>query len=95
VELYLHSPNTPSWRGIQSTGTALPYLFLIMCHVPSTAAFVENLLNAFLVLLIDIFNHLVTIPVATMMMMMMMMIIIIIIMPSLNSKEMNIQTIRL
>jgi hypothetical protein len=24
VELYLHSPNTPSWRGAQSTGTTLP-----------------------------------------------------------------------
>jgi len=30
VELYLHSPNTPSWRGAQlkkSTGTTLPFTF--------------------------------------------------------------------
>jgi len=24
MELYLHSPSTPSWRGAQGTGTALP-----------------------------------------------------------------------
>jgi hypothetical protein len=31
VELYLHSPNTPSWRGAQlggSTGTTLPLPFI-------------------------------------------------------------------
>jgi hypothetical protein len=31
MELYLHSPNTPSWRGAQlkkSTGTPLPYLII-------------------------------------------------------------------
>jgi len=27
VELYLHSPNTPSWRGAQSTGTTLTLPF--------------------------------------------------------------------
>jgi heme/copper-type cytochrome/quinol oxidase subunit 2 len=25
VELYLHSPNTPSWHDNQSTGTTLPF----------------------------------------------------------------------
>jgi hypothetical protein len=24
VELYLYSPNAPSWRGVQSIGTTLP-----------------------------------------------------------------------
>jgi hypothetical protein len=37
VELYLHSPNTPSLHGAQakiSTGTTLPYLCLLLCCYP-------------------------------------------------------------
>jgi hypothetical protein len=30
VELYLHSPNTPPWRGAQSTGTLLLLLLLLL-----------------------------------------------------------------
>jgi len=39
--------------------------YLIMRNVPSAAVFVQNLLNAFLVLFTDILSSLVTIPVAT------------------------------
>jgi hypothetical protein len=33
VQLYLHSPNTPPWRGVQlrtSTGTTLPFTFTLL-----------------------------------------------------------------
>jgi hypothetical protein len=33
VELYLHSPNTPSWRGAQLGGAHLPFtVYLINCN---------------------------------------------------------------
>jgi hypothetical protein len=37
VELYLHSPNMPSWRGAQlggAQGQLYLYLFLFLYHVP-------------------------------------------------------------
>jgi hypothetical protein len=39
VELYLHSPNTPSWRGAQlggSTGTTFPFTLLLLLLLPPT-----------------------------------------------------------
>jgi hypothetical protein len=33
VELYLHSPNTPSWRSVKSTGTTLPLPFNFLVNV--------------------------------------------------------------
>jgi hypothetical protein len=42
VELYLHSPNTPPWRGAQlrkSTGTTLPLPFTTSPHTKSTQFF--------------------------------------------------------
>jgi hypothetical protein len=64
VDRYIHSPSTPSWRGVQlgRTQGRRPCAMSLVQLPP-----VENLPNAFLVLFTDtLFSPLVAIPVVTM-----------------------------
>jgi len=45
VELYLHSPNTPPWRGAElkkGTGTTLPLLYVVHKETKQIQKFIVN-----------------------------------------------------